>query len=317
MTTIRRLEDLAGFPPPLHLAIGVFDGFHLGHQAVWAAAASGARVSGGTAILVTFDPHPRAVLVPGQAPSILTHTTHKLRIAARLGVSAALVVCFDAAFAAQSGEDFVRSLRVHSPGLAEICVGRDWQFGRHRSGNFARLGELADELGFTATGVEPVAVDGSPVSSTRIRERVGDGDLEGTKRLLGRDYSVFGPVVPGARLGRKLGFPTANVEAENEQLPPDGVYAVRVLRGSEVLPGVANLGRRPTVTAGQVPGESRLEVHLLDRNDGEFYGEELEVWFVRRLRPETRFPDVDALVLQIRRDALEAKRVLAEAGSPD
>jgi riboflavin kinase/FMN adenylyltransferase len=170
---------------------------------------------------------------------------------------------------------------------------------------------LAQDLGFTATGVEPVTVDGSPVSSTRIREGIGAGDLEGAKRLLGRDYSVFGPVVPGERLGRKLGFPTANVEAANEQLPPDGVYAVRVHKGTECLPGVANLGRRPTVTAGSaVPAASRLEVHLLDRNEGEFYGEDLEVWFVRHLRPETRFPDLEALVHQIRHDVAEARALL-------
>ncbi len=307
MTTIHHIEDLPRFPSPHHLAIGVFDGWHVGHQAVWARAETHARSSGGTAILVTFDPHPRGVLSPGNAPPILTHTAHKLRITARMGVGAALVVGFDRAFAAQEGSAFIGALHRHSPALAEICVGRDWQFGRGRTGNFTRLQELGRELGFTATGIDPVILDGQVVSSTRVRELVRGGELDAAKRLLGREYSVFGTVVPGKRLGRQLGFPTANVESANEQLPPDGVYAVTVLKGEDELPGVANLGKRPTMDGDS---RSRLEVHLLDHPDGEFYGEELEVWFARKLRPEMKFPDLDTLVSQIRRDAVQARAAL-------
>ncbi|RFC42217.1 MAG: riboflavin kinase / FMN adenylyltransferase [Verrucomicrobia bacterium] len=308
MTTIHRLQDLARFPAPHHLAIGVFDGLHLGHQSVWAQAALHARESGGTAILVSFDPHPRSVLSPGNCPPILTHTNHKLRIASRLGIDAILVVPFDREFASRPGDSFVADLHRHSPDLAEICVGRDWQFGHNRSGNFARLEELGRQHGFVATGLEPLIIDGAPVSSTRIRELIGCGDLQGAKRLLGRDYSVLGTVVTGNQLGRTIGFPTANLAVENEQLPPEGVYAVMAaLQEGKSLPGVANLGRRPTVSGS---GESRLEVHLLDYPAADFYGEIMEVWFFRHLRREQKFEGLAELQAQIQRDVLEARRAL-------
>jgi riboflavin kinase/FMN adenylyltransferase len=308
MTTIHRIEDLACFPAPLHLAIGVFDGLHLGHQSVWARAATHAQESGGTAVLVTFDPHPRGVLSPGNCPPILTHTSHKLRIANRLGIEAVLVVPFDRQFASRPADSFVAELHRQSPNLAEICVGRDWQFGHNRSGNFARLEELGRQYGFVATGLNPLTIDGAPVSSTRIRELLGAGDLEGAKRLLGRDYSVQGTVVTGNRLGRTIGFPTANLAVENEQLPPEGVYAVMAaLQEGERLQGVANLGRRPTVSGAE---EIRLEVHLLDFPPTEFYGAVMEVWFLQHLRSEQKFPNLDELKNQIQRDALAARAVL-------
>jgi len=307
MTTIHRIEDLSLFPSPHHLAIGVFDGLHLGHQTVWAQAAESAKQTGGTAILVTFDPHPRSVLAPGNSPPILTHTTHKLRIASRLGIEAVLVVPFDLEFAGRDGDSFVGDLCHHSPRLAEICVGKDWQFGRNRTGNFARLQELGSEFGFVATGVEPVMIDGAAVSSTRVREQIRSGDLSGAKRLLGRDYSVLGTVVLGNQLGRTIGFPTANVAVENEQLPPEGVYAVTVVKDGAMIPGVANLGRRPTLGGSD---ECRLEVHLLDFSGDEFYGSVLEVWFVRMLRPERKFSGLEALTTQIHSDVIAAREAL-------
>jgi riboflavin kinase/FMN adenylyltransferase len=308
MTTIHRLEDLPRFPAPHHLAIGVFDGLHLGHQSVWARAALHAKDSGGTAVLVTFDPHPRAVLSPGNCPPILTHTSHKLRIAGRLGIEAVLVVPFDREFASRPADSFVAELHRCSPSLAEICVGLDWQFGHNRSGNFNRLEELGRQFGFIATGLDPLVVDSAPVSSTRIRELLSAGDLAAAKRLLGRDYSVLGTVVTGNRLGRTIGFPTANLVVENEQLPPEGVYAVTsALQEGEILHGVANLGRRPTVSGVE---ERRLEVHLLDFPTEEFYGAAMEVWFLQHLRAERKFPSLDELKNQIERDALAARAVL-------
>ena len=307
MTTIHRIEDLERFPAPHHLAIGVFDGLHLGHQSVWNRAALNAKASGGTAILVTFDPHPRSVLFPGASPPILTHTAHKLQLAQRLGVGAVLVVTFDQEFSTQPAERFIGALHRSSPRLAEICVGQDWQFGHNRSGNFARLQELGTQLGFLASGIEPLVIDDSVVSSTRIRELIGGGDLSGAKRLLGRDYSVLGTVVPGEQLGRKLGFPTANLAVKNEQLPPEGVYAVRVSKHGTLQSGVANLGRRPTVEGSS---DRRLEVHLLDYLGEDFYGDELEVWFVRLLRMERKFSGLDALTAQIRADAIDARNAL-------
>jgi len=307
MTTIHRIEDLPQFPAPHHLAIGVFDGLHLGHQTVWARAAGSAKQTGGTAILVTFDPHPRSILSPGKSPSILTHTTHKLRIASRLGIEAVLVVPFDLEFAGREGDSFVGDLHRSSPLLAEICVGRDWQFGRNRSGNFDRLQQLGRELGFVATGIDPVIIDGATVSSTRVREQIRSGNLSGAKRLLDRDYSVLGTVVQGNQLGRTLGFPTANLAVENEQLPPEGVYAVTVMKDGVMLPGVANLGRRPTLAGSD---ECRLEVHILDFVGDEFYGSVLEVWFVGLLRPERKFSGLEALTAQIHSDVIAARAAL-------
>jgi riboflavin kinase/FMN adenylyltransferase len=307
MTTIHRIEDLPRFPAPHHLAIGVFDGLHLGHLSVWNRAAQSADTTGGTAVLVTFDPHPRAVLSPGNSPSILTHTEHKLRIASRLGVRAALVVKFDPEFSRQTADGFIGALHRSSPRLAEICVGQDWQFGHNRSGNFARLRELGAHLGFLATGVDPLLIDGAAVSSTRIRELIRGGDLDGATRLLGREYSVLGTVVRGAQLGRTLGFPTANLAVQNEQLPGEGVYAVRVLKDGAIQTGVANLGKRPTVAGNN---ETRLEVHLLEYQGLDFYGAELEVWFVKLLREERKFTGLDALTAQIHSDAIQARSVL-------
>ena len=302
---IRSISDLAQIPGPLYLAIGVFDGVHLGHQAVIRRALDAARRDGGTAVVVTFDPHPVRVLRPEHAPRLLTSTSHKLRLIRDLGVTHQLVIHFDRAFAATEPEDFIRALAAASQPLREICVGFEWSFGKGRAGNLALLDRLGHELGFDEVGVPAVTIDGEVVSSTATRAAVEAGDLAKAARLLGRAYSILGTVKPGAQLGRKLGFPTANFAAHNEQFPPNGVYAVNVEIQGRPIRGVANIGVRPTLE--QAEGERLLEVHLLDFQ-GDLYGLDLEVVFRRFLRSEQKFPSLEALRAQIGCDA-EAARV--------
>ena len=297
------MEELGAIPGPLVIAAGVFDGVHLGHKAVLQSALDAARVAGGTAVALTFDPHPSKILRPQQAARLLTSTRHKLRLMEELGISAVLVIPFDKEFAAVEAEDFLHQLGSAAKHLVRICVGQGWRFGHARRGDADLLRRLGPELGFETTEVEPVQIDGVTVSSTLIRRSVESGDLESARRLLGRNYSVFGTVVTGDGLGKKLGFPTANLAAHNEQFPPDGVYSVYVRIGLQMVPGVANIGSRPTV---KTAGERLLEVHLLDFS-GDLYGQDIEAEFVRFLRPEKKFPDIDALRCQIALDVQSAQ----------
>jgi riboflavin kinase/FMN adenylyltransferase len=304
---LRTIDALRQVPGPLFLAIGVFDGVHLGHQAVIGRALAGARRDQGTAVVVTFDPHPIRVLRPEQAPRLLTSTAHKLQLIRDLGVTHQLIIHFDRAFAATPPEDFIRALASAAQPLREICVGFEWSFGKDRAGNLALLQRLGCELDFAEVGVPAVEMDGEIVSSTLIRRTVENGDLARAARLLGREFTILGTVVEGDRLGRKLGFPTANLSAHNEQYPPNGVYAVEVRRGDRVQPGVANIGVRPTVK--HAGGERLLEVHLFDFQE-EIYGEDLEVTFRKFLRPEQKFAGLEELKRQIGQDAQAARDVL-------
>lgn len=302
MNVFRDMDGLASVSGPLVVAAGVFDGMHPGHRAVLQSALESAGKAGGTAVALTFDPHPSKILRPENSARLLTSTRHKLHLMEELGISEVLVIPFDREFAAVEAADFLRRLSSSARHLARICVGQGWRFGHARRGDAELLRRLGPELGFETTEVEPVQIDGTTVSSTLIRQLVETGDLQAAARILGRNYSVLGTVMSGDGLGKKLGFPTANLAAHNEQFPPDGVYAVRVHVGGELLHGVANIGSRPTV---KTAGERLLEVHLLDFS-GDLYGREIEAEFLRFLRPEKKFPDVDALRGQIAADVQAA-----------
>ena len=304
MNVLRSITNLSTLPGPLFLAIGVFDGVHLGHQAVISTSATHAREAGGTAVVVTFDPHPAKVLRPDNAPHLLTATQHKIALIRDLGAAHLLVLRFDREFAATSPEDFVRQLVENSRPLREICVGHEWSFGKGRAGNLALLKELGRASGFNVIGVEAVKVNGEVVSSTAIRKAVAEGNLVKATQMLGREYTILGTVIRGAQLGRQLGFPTANLSAHSEQFPPNGVYVAEARLGGTLHRGVANLGFRPTVTDGK--SERLLELHLFDL-DGEIYGEEMEVRFLRYLRPEQKFAGVGALKTQIAEDVRQAR----------
>lgn len=315
MHILRLISELESLPGPVTLSIGVFDGVHLGHQAVLGAAMTDAAESGGTAVALTFDPHPARVLRPEKAPRLLTSTAHKARLIEGLGMPYLLVVGFNTEFATQPAEVFIRQLAAAAKPLRKICVGEQWAFGYKRSGNVELLRTLGKELNFDVSETPAVQVDGSTVSSTRIRKAVEHGDLKTARTLLGRDYTVLGTVEHGEETGRKIGFPTANLRAHNEQFPPDGVYAVRVQTGEEELPGVANIGYRPTVTGGEA--ERKLEVHIFDFQ-GDLYGRDLDVDFISYLRPEQKFSGLDALKAQIAVDAATAREILARSlGRPD
>jgi riboflavin kinase/FMN adenylyltransferase len=304
MEILRSIPELSELSGPLFLAIGVFDGVHLGHQAVISTSARHAKDAGGTPVVVTFDPHPAKVLRPQDAPHLLTATQHKIALIRDLGVAHLLILRFDLEFAGTAPEDFVRQLVTNSHPLREICVGHEWSFGKGRAGNLALLKKLGATWDFDVVGVQAVTVNGEVVSSTAIRRAVADGDLIKATQMLGREYTILGTVKAGEKLGRKLGFPTANLSAHSEQFPPNGVYVAEARLAGELYRGVANLGYRPTVSAGQP--ERLLELHLFDLSK-DIYGEEVEVRFLRYLRPEQKFESVDALAAQIARDVEQAR----------
>lgn len=308
MKTLHHIADLTALPGPIHLAIGFFDGVHTGHQEVIRRAQAAAAADGGTAVVATFDPHPMKVLRPETAPRLLTSTLHKTLILTQLGVTHLLIIPFESDLAALTPDAFIGSLAAASQPLGSITVGYNWGFGKGRSGNVETLTALGKTLGFAAHGVAPVIVGDEPVSSTRVRLAVERGDFPAAARLLGRDYSVHGTIVQGRQLARKLGFPTANLSLEAEQLPPIGVYAVKATVAGKSLKGVANLGLRPTVEEDG-SAKRQLEVHLFDHT-GDLYGQGIEVRFIQRLRDEMKMTSLEALKAQIALDARQAKMVL-------
>jgi riboflavin kinase/FMN adenylyltransferase len=306
MEILRSIPELERLSGPLFLAIGVFDGVHRGHQAVISTSADHARAANGTPIVVTFDPHPEKVLRPQAAPRLLSATQHKVALIRNLGVRHLLVITFDRQFAATEPEEFVQQLVNHSKPLREICVGHEWAFGRNRRGNLELLKTLGTQLNFEVVGVPPVKANGEVVSSTAIRQAIEKGDFARAAVMLGREYTILGTVTRGDGLGKKIGFPTANLSAHNEQFPPNGVYAAVARLRDGMYRGVINLGVRPTVSGGK--SERVLEIHLFDF-DRDIYGRDLEVRFLEFLRPEKKFENLDALVHQIRRDVEEAREL--------
>lgn len=308
MQTLHSITELAALPGPLFLAIGVFDGVHRGHQAVISTSTRHAHSADGTPVVVTFDPHPARILRPEEAPHLLTATQHKIALIRALGVGHLLVVKFDKNFAATSPENFVEQLVQNSKPLREICVGHEWSFGKNRAGNLDLLQKLGARFDFNVVGIPPVKVNGTVVSSTAIRQAVEVGEFAKAADMLGREYTILGTVSGGEKLGKKIGFPTANLSAHSEQFPPDGVYFAEAWLDGVLLHGVVNLGFRPTVSSGQP--ERILEIHLLDF-DRDIYGKDLEIRFVRYLRPEKKFENVDALVRQIEVDVRQAREFCA------
>jgi riboflavin kinase/FMN adenylyltransferase len=308
MKTLHSISDLSSLPGPLFLAIGVFDGVHRGHQAVISTSARHAHAADGTPVVVTFDPHPAKILRPNDAPHLLTAKQHKIDLIRGLGVGHLLVVEFNKDFAATPPDEFVRQLLAHSNPLREICVGHEWSFGRNRSGNLALLKQLGTQLGFDVVGIPPVMVNGNVVSSTAIRTAIAEGDFDRAAAMLGRPYTIVGTVVVGDNLGKKLGFPTANLSAHSEQFPPDGVYFAEAWLDGVLHHGVVNLGIRPTMAKAKP--QRTLEIHLLDFNY-DVYGQEIELRFLQYLRPEKKFPNVDALIRQIQTDVNQARKLCA------
>lgn len=294
-------SEFTGRERPVSLAIGVFDGVHVGHQELIGGMVAGARAEGATPVVVTFDPHPNAVVHPDRTPPALQPLRQRLRAIETLGVAACWVVPFDRDFSRQGGEAFARSLKTLFPQLRRVHVGSRFTFGHRRSGHVSLLASVGAELGYAVEPVEPVEREGAIVSSSRIRKLIQEGDLAGARRLLGRPWTLAGIVERGAGLGRKIGVPTANVGVNRLVLPPLGVYAAwATWEGLQSrVPAAVNLGRRPTVADADAP--VRVEAHLLDASP-DLYGRELELEFLRQLRREQRFDSLEALTAQIRRD---------------
>jgi riboflavin kinase / FMN adenylyltransferase len=308
MEILHSIPALSSLPGPLFLAIGVFDGVHRGHQAVISTSARHAHAAEGTPVVVTFDPHPAKVLRPNDAPHLLTARQHKIDLIRALGVAHLLVIEFTLEFAATPPEEFVRELAAHSKPLGEICVGHEWSFGRNRAGNLSLLKDLGAAHHFDVIGIPPVTVNGNVVSSTAVRNAIEAGDFDKAATMLGRPYSVVGTVIGGDKVGKKLGFPTANLSAHSEQFPPNGVYFAEAWVDGVLHHGVVNLGVRPTVAEGEP--QRTLEIHLLDFNQ-DIYGQEIEVRFLQYLRPEKKFPNLEALTSQIEADVQQARKLCA------
>lgn len=301
------LRDFAGWPSgPIHLAIGVFDGVHLGHRALIAHLARGARTDHGIAVAATFDPLPIHVLAPGAPASALSDVSDRVRLLREAGAEAVVVFAFDEAFSKISADEFVHRV-VTAGDIRRIVVGPDFHFGRRAEGDVEMLRTRGTRDGFAVDVMTPVQIDGAVVSATRIRNFLLAGDVGAAGRLLGRPYSLRGRVVHGAKRGRALGFPTINLALPRERLlPRDGIYAVWAEMGEGRFKAAATLGVRPAFGGG----ERLLEAYLLDLS-GDVYGDEVEVAFVKRLRDEIAFASPAELSAQIARDVEDTKGALS------
>jgi riboflavin kinase/FMN adenylyltransferase len=308
MQLVESLEALQhlSYQKPV-LALGNFDGVHLGHQAIFHQTVARARTIGGTSMVFTFEPHPMQVLAPEKAPPLLTTFTQKMRLIAALGVSVGIRVTFNETFARQQPVDFIREVLCQSIGVHDLIVGYDFRFGHRRAGTTALLQEHAAVYGYQVTVVPPITRDNIVVSSSKIRRLLHEGQVESAARLLGRFYSIEGPVVEGHHRGAALGFPTANVRPVNDIVPRTGVFAVRVVWKDRTYAGVANVGYNPTF------GNQTLsvEAHLFDFA-ADLYGETIRIEFVARIREERKFASVDELVAQIACDVQQAQAIHAD-----
>ncbi len=289
------------------VALGNFDGVHLGHQAVLRRAVEEGRKRGERVVGATFDPHPRAVLGPGGPPKLLTTPALRREALMRYGAEEVLAIRFDEELSKRSPEEFVREVLVEEIGASAVVVGENFRFGHKAAGDFGDLERLMSSLGREAYGVPIRGYVGGEggISSTRIRHLISAGEVEEAAQLLGRPYVVRGEVIVGDRRGRSIGFPTANVLQDAAQvIPARGVYAGFVYIDKEVHAACTNVGVAPTFERG----ENRIEAYLIDF-DGDLYGRIVDVSFVRRIRPEKRFSGVEELKEQIARDVDQARRI--------
>jgi len=302
MEVIEGHATLAARLPGACVAIGNFDGVHLGHQALLATARRRADELGGTAVALTFSPHPAAVLTPHLAPPMLLGRDRKLELLAAAGIDACVIEPFTQSLAALPAAEFVDRVLVRAIGARRVCVGYDFAYGAQRGGTPGTLEAHGAAAGFDVDVLDKVLVGDEVASSTRIRGYLRGGDLAAAARLLGRAYDCDGVVVPGAQRGRALGFPTANLATDVDVLLAPGIYACKL----DDLPAVASLGRNPTFVDG---GPLVLEVHVLDW-DGDLYGRRVRVTFAARLRDEAKFDGVEPLIAQIQRDCADARALL-------
>ncbi len=300
----------ANISRPTVLTLGVFDGLHLGHQAIMETVVARSHASRASATAITFDPHPRAVLHPETAPPLLQTLDQRLANLNVLGIEQTIVIRFTKEFASQDAEEFLRNIVHDRLQAKEIYLGHGFAFGKGRSGNIDLLRKLSGELGFVADEVPEVRLRGSRISSSRIRDLLKEGRVNLVRRMLGRPYGIEGVIIRGDRRGHTIGFPTANLKPENRVVPKYGVYATATLIDGVWRRGVTNVGVRPTFESDT--GAS-IETHVFDF-EGNLYGSVLRVRFLHRIRSERKFSGIDELRTQIARDVETAARYFARAG---
>lgn len=306
MHLLRHIAELSRLKKPYFIALGVFDGLHLGHRAVIRECVRKAHQENARAVILTFHPHPTKVLRPEAAPLLLTTEQQDYELFSVLDVDACVVLDFTAELSLCPPERFLDQLLEDGPGLRGVIVGPGWQFGRGRTGDFQLLKSWAQQHQMEAVEVEPVRVDGELVSSTMIRTQLATGNIPWANARLGRPYQLVGRVVPGQQLGAQIGFPTANLELESELLPACGVYAARALIEDSVFAAAVNIGTRPTVTVSE---DITVEAHLLDFH-GDLYGHHLRLDFLERLRDEKKFESLEEMRFQLTVD-VEKTRIMA------
>ncbi len=297
MKVVHDIIDISHTNQPIVLAMGCFDGVHIGHQKVISTAVEHAKKLNGEAWVYTFDPHPAKLLRPDKAPPLISAETCRIRQIEALGVQGIIETPFTQEFAKLTPDLFLTDLCAKAPTLAGITCGKDWSFGYRASGNFQTLKTFGDLHGFTAIAVEPIMDGEYKVSSTTIRQAILDGNIPLAEKLLGRPFSLFGTVVPGKKIGRELGYPTANIDPENELLPSPGIYTALTLLGNQPIDSAVFIGSRQTFACDQHVVES----HLINYS-GDLYGQALEVILIEKIRDAAPFPSREALIEQIRID---------------
>ena len=307
MQIIRELDRIAHHAYPV-VALGNFDGVHLGHRAIMKAAMDRARAAGGTSFALTFDPLPSKLLFPDRAPKLILHPEDKLELLRISGIDGVVVIRFTHEFSKIEPRDFVRDTLVGRIGVREVVVGHSVNFGHRRAGNASVMVELGREFGFDTTVVGPVKQGGLEVSSTKIRELIAAGDMRMASKLLGRYHFLRGAVVRGRERGRTIGFPTANLHSETECIPPDGVYATRVVLDDGQFASITNIGMRPTFNEA----ERSIEAHIFDFNR-DIYGHRIKLELIERIRGEKKFASAEKLRNQISKDLSRAHEILASA----
>lgn len=304
MNVIARAGELQASGRTVCLAIGMFDGVHLGHQQVLRQTVEDACQHDAISVAVTFDSHPNSVVAPERNPPLIYNLEQKLRVISSLRIETALVIHFDQPFSQQSGADFVQALVAGFGTIHSISVGSAFTFGCKRSGDVSLLRRLGQQLRFVVHGVAAVSLDDKVVSSTRIRDAIRSGDLDAAGQMLGRSYALTGRVIRGDQQGRQLGFPTANVDCENLVVPPGGVYAAIATTGDRRHHAVVNIGVRPTMNRPRT--SLQVEAHLLDF-DEDLYEQVVELVFIEKLREEKTFKNRELLRQQIARDIERAR----------
>ncbi|PLX85719.1 MAG: riboflavin biosynthesis protein RibF [Desulfuromonas sp.] len=308
MRVFRDLDQLTTPLPNAVVTIGNFDGVHLGHREIFRLVVDRARAMGGASVVYTFVPHPLKVLAPERAPRLINTLEEKERLIGASCIDVLVCAPFTREVAALTADQFVEDVLLRKLGVRHLIVGSDYAFGRGREGDVDFLRRAGKRHGFAVEALAPIARSGEALSSTRIREIIAAGDVAGVVGPLGRHFTLEGEVVHGARRGKGLGFPTANLRTDKELLPCPGVYAVKLKRGTQVLDGVVNIGYNPTFGAG----EMSIEVHIFDFG-AEIYGEKLRIYFMERLRDERRFLSPEDLVAAIGEDVRRARNILARA----